>query len=275
MTAHQPRRIRPHATPKPVKPAKPPKPAPLAVDKYAALKYNYATLDEADREVVQEAALAIKMRQKRAAADLIEIGRHLNDVKGMLAHGKFAEWIEVEFGYGPRMVQELMAVARRFDPSEAQNEDLAVRVLAILQDKSAFNAYLEPTVIRLLAAKSVPDSAIEEVLAAAGTQEEPVSVAQTKAIIREHKALQPPRQPKPKQLAGPVAEPEPEPPTISAEYTVIAADTDLIHLTMPRGLVRKLQAGALRNQQFREAFSGDELDRLNIILSKALKGEDE
>src|SRR4051812_21297147 len=63
------------------------------IDKYAGLKYDYGNVDDADREVVQQAALAIKMRQRRAAADLIEIGQYLNDIKGMLAHGKFEDWV--------------------------------------------------------------------------------------------------------------------------------------------------------------------------------------
>jgi hypothetical protein len=248
------------------------------VDKYAGLRYDYLTIDEVDREAVKEAAIAIKMHQRRAAENLIAIGQHLNDVKGMLPHGKFEDWVEGEFGYGLRLAQEWMAVARRFDPSAAKNEDLAVRVLAILQDKSAQNALLTPSVIRMLAAKSVPDSAIEEVLAIAETQDEPVSVEQTRAVISEHKALlptKPPRPPKPKQLPGPV-----EPDAIEAEYTIIPKHEfifpdkpkrgDQIQPIFSRALGHKLQDAVL-HRILLTLLTPDEQDELLVALTRALE----
>jgi hypothetical protein len=260
MTTHQPRRIRPHATPKPPKPAKAAKPHgnTLAV-RAATLAYDYAAIPEQHRELVQRAALDIRSRLKRTVEDMIEIGKQLSAVKAVLEHGQYHDWIKAEFGMSIGNASEHRSIAARFD------------------GKVSIIETLTPTTARLLAPSKVSDEVIAAFMAAAKEAGRRLQVQEVRAI---RDTLQP-RQVK--QLPGPVADysavvanpPFGEKPTITAEYTVIAADTDLIHLTMPRGMVRKLQVGALRNQQFREAFSGDELDRLNIILSKALKGEDE
>jgi hypothetical protein len=200
MTTHREpsghRRIRPHATPKP---AKPPKPAPLAVDKYAALKYDYATVAEADRATVQDAALAIKRWQR----DTITVGKTFLAVKELLPHRQFLDWMEIEFGLKERSIQSIMNVARIYgEPEKAQR-------VALLSAGALYE----------LAAPSTPEAARLEVEAHIAAGQTPTR-AQVKRMIA---AYMPAREQKPKQLTGPVAEPEPEPDAIEAEYTVIPA----------------------------------------------------
>jgi hypothetical protein len=238
------------------------------LEKYKALRYNYATIDEDKRELVQAAAVEILALRKRAATDIIDIGKRLLETKAMMAHGKFQDWLEIEFDLTLRMAQHFMSAARRFGGAELS--DIGTKLVALLESKSEQSSFLGPSVIRLLAAKSVPDSAIEEVLAIAETQDEPVSVEQTKGIIDEHKALQPARPPKPakpKQLPGPAPEPE----TIEAEYTVIQTNAG-IQLDLTREMVERLRVACVSTRPLKEVMASDMLDSFYIICLKALEG---
>jgi hypothetical protein len=204
MTAHQPRRIRPHATPKPPKPQKPPKPAPLAVDKYAALEFNYALIeDDYQRGLMQQAASDIRARLRRSIADMIEIGQQLKEIQELLDHKRFYEWAQIEFGLSRGSIFEFIQIYMRF-----------------AENRSIIERFFTPTIVRRLAAVSVPDAAVEQVIEAARTNGKRLRVQDAMAIVRPY---MPVKQPRPKQLAGPVVpEPEPdEPDAIEAEYTVV------------------------------------------------------
>lgn len=112
-----------------------------AVDLY----FNYATLPEEKREVVRRSALTIKPRLKRAAEDIFVIGSELLEVKTLLPHGLFTEWLDVEFGLSDRMAQHFMNVRGRLGP------------------KSEKFSVLPPSSLYLLAAPSTPDEVIRAV----------------------------------------------------------------------------------------------------------------
>lgn len=169
------------------------------------LRYDYGQVEEQHRERVQMAALEIRRWQRNT----IEIGRTLLAVKAMLPHGQFEDWWNQEFGLGERMVQSLLTVARVYgDPANP-------RRVAGLSDGALY----------LLAAPSTPEEARAEVERLLIEGNAP-GRAQVKAIINAHK---PPREPKPQQLTGPVAESEPDEPgdAIAAEYEIapVAAAT--------------------------------------------------
>lgn len=173
--------------------------------KAKALSYDYAGIPEEHRELVQRAALDIRTRQKRAAEDLIAIGRQLLQIKDLLSHGQFRAWWRAEFDYSERMVQGMMRVALIYgDPANAR------RV-----------AHLSDGALYLLAAPSTPDTVRWEVAERMEMLDFHPTRAQIKAIIDAHK---PPKQlgsplgaPPMPQLIGPVAEPD----AIDAEYTVV------------------------------------------------------
>lgn len=248
------------------------------LQKLAGLSYDYGQLPEQHREQVQRAALDIRARLKRTVEDMIEIGRQLNEVKGLLPEGQFERWMATEFEMSRRSAFEFRSMADRFAA------------------RSAIIALLSPTIVRRLAAVSIPDEAVEAVIAEAQAQGKPLRVRDAMAIV---KPFLPAKERRPKQLTrqeliydapsgqwinlasvagltGPrpegTQEPD-EPGVIEAEYTIVQQDTDMIILTLTRSLVRKFQAGALRNQRFWDMFSPEELDRLNIIFSTALKWE--
>lgn len=81
---------------------------------------------------------------KRTVEDIIEIGRELIAVKERLGHGRFLDWIKVEFEMERSTAQNLMNVADKFG------------------DKLPIIGNLKPTVLYALADPSTPDEVIEQ-----------------------------------------------------------------------------------------------------------------
>lgn len=168
------------------------------LEKYAGLKYDYSAIAEADRELVQQAALDIHRWQK----DTLALGNTLLAVKEKLPHGQFLEWLKVEFDSGLRVLQQSMNVARMLkdDP------------------KAHDHALLSADALYLLAAPSTPDTVRWEVFEHMEMLDYRPTRAQIKAIIDAHKPTMP------KQLPAPVsAAPELEPAAIAAKYEIAPA----------------------------------------------------
>ena len=156
---------------------------------YATLRFDYTEIKEEHRTRVQDAAVDIRRRERRAAEDMIAIGQRLMEVKDLLPHGQFSAWVETEFHYSMTSAQEFMKIARRFG------------------GKNTIIVFLPPTVIRLLAAPSVSDEAVEAVVATAQAAEKPIKVREVKQIIASHSA--------------PAKVRQSAPAIITANYTVI------------------------------------------------------
>jgi hypothetical protein len=146
--------------------------APIAVLSQASaeLYYDYAQLPTEHREAVRRSARIIKPLLKRTAEDIFIIGGELRAVKEMLPHGRYTEWLEVEFGLSERMAQHFVNVRERLGP------------------KSEKFSVLPPSTLYLLAAPSTPDQAITivEERIDAGDR---VSVAHVQRTIAEQKKL--------------------------------------------------------------------------------------
>ena len=87
------------------------------------------------------AARVIKPLLKRTAEDIFIIGGELRAVKEMLPHGRYTDWLGVEFGLSERMAQHFVNVRERLGP------------------KSEKFSVLPPSTLYMLAAPSTPDSA--------------------------------------------------------------------------------------------------------------------
>ena len=111
--------------------------------------------------------MRIRIRMKRTAEDIIEIGRDLISVKERLGHGQFLPWIEAEFGMGEHSARNFMRVAEKFGGQ--------------IENYSRFS----PTV--LIAMATAPPDVITQVEAKAAAGED-VSVAEIARLKAEHKA---------------------------------------------------------------------------------------
>lgn len=130
--------------------------------------FDYDALDAETRIVVQQRTTEIKALMKRAASDIIEIGRKLIEVKARLGHDNWTPWLETELGCSPDTAQRMMRVARVF----GEKPQIAV---------------FDPSALYLLAAPSTPESARVEAIARA-EEGETITHGLARGIIHDHKA---------------------------------------------------------------------------------------
>jgi hypothetical protein len=125
----------------------------------------FMSAGEPNAAALAEHANAIRALRKRAAADVIEIGRRLTEAKAIAGHGNWLPWLEREFGWDER-------TARRF---------ISVHDLSLKSDNLS-DLGLPVSGLYLLAAASTPEEARAEVIESAEAGETP-SVAEIKEII--------------------------------------------------------------------------------------------
>ncbi|WLT39531.1 DUF3102 domain-containing protein [Synechocystis sp. B12] len=107
--------------------------------------FDYSTLSPDLQVEVKTATERIKLRMKRTAEDIIEIGKDLIAIKEKLPHGQFLPWIATEFEMSKESAGRFMSVASRF-PDFRQIDEF------------------KPSLLYLLAAPSTPDEVVEQVI---------------------------------------------------------------------------------------------------------------
>jgi DUF3102 family protein len=132
---------------------------------------------------------SIRALRKRAADDIIDIGRHLTEAKKIAGHGNWLPWLDREFGWTDDTARNFMRVYDLSKTERVRDLNLPLRALY------------------LIAAPSTPEAAREEVIDRAQTGEK-VSVGETKHIIEQHKASPEPSAPASDNAADADAEPE-------------------------------------------------------------------
>ncbi|MBU1106976.1 MAG: DUF3102 domain-containing protein, partial [Candidatus Riflebacteria bacterium] len=79
--------------------------------------FNYFALSNDVAIEARAAAERIKIRLRRTAEDIVEIGRELIDIKNKLTHGQFLPWVEAEFDMDKMSASRFMQVADKFGKS--------------------------------------------------------------------------------------------------------------------------------------------------------------
>lgn len=130
-------------------------------------KFDYQELDIETRKAVQERTAEIKALVKRAAKDIVDIGSKLIEVKDRLGHGKFDNWLEVEFGWKRTTAWNFMRVADKFSKFESLDR-------------------IAPSALYLLSAPSAPDAARQEALERAEAGES-ITYSSAREIVEEHR----------------------------------------------------------------------------------------
>jgi hypothetical protein len=77
-------------------------------------RFDYHLLDADTAQIVETRAQEIRGLIKRTAKNIIEIGAKLKEVKHLLPHGEFGQWLEIEFELAESTAQRFMRVAERF-----------------------------------------------------------------------------------------------------------------------------------------------------------------
>lgn len=131
--------------------------------------FSYAAVPDADRDDVRAAAERIRIRMKRTAQDIVEIGQDLIAVKAKIGHGNWLPWLEAEFGMSQSSADRFIHVATRFG------------------DKLPTVGNLAPSVVYLLAQNNTPEEVREQIIERAEKGED-VTVDEVKKLKDEVKA---------------------------------------------------------------------------------------
>lgn len=133
--------------------------------------FDYSQLAPDVRRDVEAASRRLHELEHQTAANVIEMGQHLIEVKSQLPHGSFLPWLEAEFGWSVRTAQNFMRVAETFG------------------DKSETVAHLSVNVLYALSAPSTPEPVRISFIERAAAQQ-PVQVVEVRQAIAEHNQSQ-------------------------------------------------------------------------------------
>ena len=109
--------------------------------------FDYGILPVNDAMALSAIKERIKIRLKRTAEDIIEIGLDLIEAKRIAGHGGFEKWLKAEFEMSLSSATKIMQVGERFGNSKSVN----------ITD-------LKPTALYMLAAPSMPDEVRTEII---------------------------------------------------------------------------------------------------------------
>ena len=133
--------------------------------------FDYASLPINDAMELNAIKERIKIRLKRTAEDIIEIGKDLIIAKEKCGHGGFEKWIGFEFEMNIRTAQNFMNVAEKFS------------------DKNEIISFLKPTALYMLSAPSMPESVRTEIIDRVENGES-VNLAEIQRLKKESADLQ-------------------------------------------------------------------------------------
>lgn len=126
--------------------------------------FNYAELATETKILAQQRASEIKTLMRRTAQDIIEIGHKLIEVKEMLEHGQFGEWLRSEFGWSDQTAFRFMHVASKFSQIP-QIVDFAPSALYMLASPSTTDEARHEAVTRADAGEKITHAVAEEIVA--------------------------------------------------------------------------------------------------------------
>jgi hypothetical protein len=132
------------------------------------LSFDYAAIDQTVAIEARAAAERIRIRMRRTAEDIVEIGRELVAMKALLPHGRFLPWIDAEFEMGTTSAQRFMQAFERFG-------------------KSTNLVNLRPSVVYLLSAPSTPEPVVAAATEKAASGDK-VTIEDVKRLRAEYEA---------------------------------------------------------------------------------------
>lgn len=90
----------------------------------AEIGFDYSGLPAEAAVVARESAARIKIRLKRTAEDIFEIGSDLDRTKTAISHGHYLQWLEAEFEMSESAAKRFVAVFKRFSVKSVKLTDL-------------------------------------------------------------------------------------------------------------------------------------------------------
>jgi Protein of unknown function (DUF3102) len=97
------------------------------------ISFDYESLNDEQRSIVQQRTGEIRERLRRSAQDIWEIGQKLADVRSQLKHGQFDIWLKAEFGWSRRTAYNFISVYETFgERATLAQVDIATSALYLL-----------------------------------------------------------------------------------------------------------------------------------------------
>lgn len=133
-------------------------------------RFSYVELDEEARAVVEQHTSAIKTLMHRTAQNIIAVGLKLIEIKEILGHGKFNDWLRTEVELSEWTARKFMEISRKFKSVKFTDLNIA------------------PSALYLIVSKKTPKSAIDEILSKARRGEH-ITHSTAKAIVTHHTSI--------------------------------------------------------------------------------------
>ncbi|BAY66477.1 hypothetical protein NIES22_66160 [Calothrix brevissima NIES-22] len=134
----------------------------------STLELAYANLTPEAFTLIQQHTNEIKGLMHRTAQDIIQIGQRLIEVKQCLGHGKFTNWLKLEFNWSISTATKFMHVAEQ------------------LKFVNFTNLHISSSALYIIAAPSTSKDARAEVIKRA-VMGESISYTQAKEIVSKYK----------------------------------------------------------------------------------------
>ncbi len=132
-------------------------------------EFDYQLLAPEEAKYIAEQTEQIKLWMKQTALGAIEAGEKIIEIKKILGHGRFQDWVRLELGCHHATVLGFMNAAKVFGQ---EKERIA-------------NSGLGPSVVYLLAQSNTPPEMRKKVLEA-GESGTPISIKEAKSLKRRY-----------------------------------------------------------------------------------------
>ena len=93
-------------------------------DMAAQLRRQLQTVDPAAPRTIETVTEEILTLKRKTVDGFLEIGRRLNEAKGLLGHGEWLPWLETQVQFSERTAQKFMALAREYEGNPQLAADL-------------------------------------------------------------------------------------------------------------------------------------------------------
>lgn len=118
------------------------------------VQFAYGELSPEVSGKVRAATERIKLRMHRTAEDIVAIGRDLIAAKAALPHGRFGDWLAIEFGMSASTATKFMQVAEMLGGKNVTVTDLTTRALYELAAPSTPEPIRQEVIARAEAGES-------------------------------------------------------------------------------------------------------------------------
>ena len=131
-----------------------------AIERQADL-FDYGALTATTRDIVQRRTGEIQDLMRRSAADIVDIGLKLTEIKGILGHGNYGLWLESEFGWSSSAALKFTQVADQFKSVNFTHLEIAPSALYALAMPSTPDPIREEFIQRAKAGEKVTHNAVK------------------------------------------------------------------------------------------------------------------